>query len=37
MPKALHPRNDIDYMYQEKKKEEDTLVLGIALMHQLKV
>ena len=32
----LYPRDDIDYMCQEKKEEEDTLALRIDLMHQYK-
>ena len=31
MLKALHPRNDIDCMCQEKKEDEDSLALKIAL------
>ena len=33
MYKVLHPRDDIDYMCQEKKQEEDTPALKIAGMH----
>ena len=28
--KTLHRRDDEDYMYQEKKEEEDSLVLKVA-------
>ena len=34
MYKALHLRDDTDYMHQEKKEEKDSLALRIALMHQ---
>ena len=34
MHKALHSRDDIDYMSQEKKEEEDLPALKIAWMHQ---
>ena len=34
--KTLHPRDDIDYMYQEKKEEEDSLALRTELTHQQK-
>ena len=33
MHKALHPRDNKDYMCQ-RKEEEDMLALRIALMHQ---
>ena len=33
MHKALHLRDGIDYMCQEKKEEEDTPALNIAWMH----
>ena len=36
MHKALCPRDDIDYMCQEKKKEEESLALKIAWMYQYK-
>ena len=36
MNKALHPRDVIDYMCQEKKEEEDSLAIKIALMHRYK-
>ena len=38
MHKALHLYNDIDYMFQEKKEEEeeDSPALKIASMHQYK-
>ena len=32
--KVLNPRDDVDYMYQEKKEEEDLPALKTALMHQ---
>ena len=34
MHMALHPTDDIDYIYQEKKEEEDSLALKIAWIHQ---
>ena len=33
---GLHPRDNIDRMYQEKKVKEDSPALRIALMHQHK-
>ena len=30
MHKALHPRDDIDYIYREKREEEDLLALKTA-------
>ena len=33
MQEALHPKDEINYMYQEKKDEEDSLALKIALMN----
>ena len=33
MHKALHPRNDVDSMYQEKKEEDDLPVLKVAWIH----
>ena len=35
MNKALHSRDNIDYMCQEKKEKEDTPALKIASMHRL--
>ena len=37
MQKALNPRDDIDYMCQVKKEEEDAPALNIAWMHQYEV
>ena len=34
MLKALHLRDDVDYMFQEKREEEDLPALKTALMHQ---
>ena len=34
MHKALHPKDDIGYMYQEKKEEEDSPELKIASIHR---
>ena len=34
MHKALHPRDNVDRLYQEMKEEEDSPVLKIALMHR---
>ena len=36
MHEALHPRYDIGYMCQEKKKEEDSPALKIASIQRLK-
>ena len=36
MHKALHSRDDVDYIYQEKKEEEDSLALKTALTHPCK-
>ena len=36
MPKALHPRDDIDFICQEGKEEEDSPALTIASMYQHK-
>ena len=32
--KALHPRDDIDFMSQEKKEDEDSPAFKIASMHR---
>ena len=34
--KAPNLRDQIDYMYQEKNEEEDSLALSIMYMHQFK-
>ena len=34
MHKALHPKNNIDYICEEKQKEEDLSALKIASMHR---
>ena len=31
MHKALHPRDDIDYMCQEKKEEKDSSVFDVSI------
>ena len=36
MHKALHPKNDIDYICQTSNEEEDSPVLKIASLHQYK-
>ena len=36
MHKTFHPKDDIDYLCQEKKGEEDSSALKIASMHQYK-
>ena len=34
MHKALQPRDDIGYMFQKQKEEEDSLALKIVLIHR---
>ena len=34
MHKTLHPRDDVDRLYQEKKAEDDLLALKTVLTHQ---